>query len=160
MLTGEIRSQIDSIWNDFWSGGVSNPLSVIEQITYLLFIIFLNTGISIADSAGSDHYSLKHIDLTEADNGSAIGVVVGTDLNVFLKVPPKILDKRSCYWSEATISGGGALQKITKVVLLPNGVTATFFLAIQPGLVGLNSFRQSCSNGGVIEWHINICVSY
>jgi type I restriction enzyme M protein len=38
MLTGEIRSQIDSIWNDFCSGGVSNPLSVIEQITYLLFI--------------------------------------------------------------------------------------------------------------------------
>ena len=38
MLTGEIRSQIDSIWNDFWSGDVSNPLSVIEQITYLLFI--------------------------------------------------------------------------------------------------------------------------
>ena len=38
MLTSEIRSQIDSIWNDFWSGGVSNPLSVIEQITYLLFI--------------------------------------------------------------------------------------------------------------------------
>src|SRR5882757_6989927 len=38
MLTGEIRRQIDDIWNDFWSGGVSNPLSVIEQITYLLFI--------------------------------------------------------------------------------------------------------------------------
>lgn len=38
MLVGEIRSQIDSIWNDFWSGGVSNPLSVIEQITYLLFV--------------------------------------------------------------------------------------------------------------------------
>lgn len=38
LLTGEIRRQIDDIWNDFWSGGVSNPLSVIEQITYLLFI--------------------------------------------------------------------------------------------------------------------------
>ncbi|WP_267356866.1 MULTISPECIES: class I SAM-dependent DNA methyltransferase [unclassified Methylobacterium] len=38
MLIGTIRSQIDSIWSDFWSGGVSNPLSVIEQITYLLFI--------------------------------------------------------------------------------------------------------------------------
>ena len=38
MLTGEIRRQIDSIWDDFWSGGVSNPLSVIEQLTYLLFI--------------------------------------------------------------------------------------------------------------------------
>lgn len=38
MLTGEIRSQIDSIWSDFWASGVANPLSVIEQMTYLLFI--------------------------------------------------------------------------------------------------------------------------
>lgn len=38
MLTGEIRNQIDAIWNAFWSGGISNPLEVIEQITYLLFI--------------------------------------------------------------------------------------------------------------------------
>ncbi|WP_229253837.1 type I restriction-modification system subunit M N-terminal domain-containing protein [Dyadobacter sp. NIV53] len=38
MLTGEKRSQIDKIWNAFWTGGVSNPLTVIEQITYLLFI--------------------------------------------------------------------------------------------------------------------------
>lgn len=38
MLTGELRSQIDSIWNSFWSGGISNPLEVMEQITYLLFL--------------------------------------------------------------------------------------------------------------------------
>lgn len=38
MLTGDIRNKVDQIWNAFWSGGVSNPLSVIEQITYLLFI--------------------------------------------------------------------------------------------------------------------------
>lgn len=38
MLTGPIRTQVDQIWNAFWSGGVSNPLAVIEQITYLLFI--------------------------------------------------------------------------------------------------------------------------
>ena len=38
LLTGEIRSQIDQIWNAFWSGGISNPLEVIEQITYLLFL--------------------------------------------------------------------------------------------------------------------------
>jgi type I restriction enzyme M protein len=38
MIVGEIKSQIDSIWNDFWSGGLSNPLAVMEQITYLLFI--------------------------------------------------------------------------------------------------------------------------
>src|SRR5258708_39489119 len=38
MLTGAIKSQIDQIWNAFWSGGISNPLEVIEQITYLLFL--------------------------------------------------------------------------------------------------------------------------
>src|SRR6202140_5467830 len=38
MLTGEIRSQIDRVWDAFWSGGISNPLEVIEQITYLLFL--------------------------------------------------------------------------------------------------------------------------
>jgi type I restriction enzyme M protein len=38
MLTGEIKSKIDRIWDAFWSGGISNPLEVIEQITYLLFL--------------------------------------------------------------------------------------------------------------------------
>src|SRR5437588_240883 len=38
MLTGEIRNQIDRVWDSFWSGGISNPLEVIEQITYLLFL--------------------------------------------------------------------------------------------------------------------------
>ncbi len=38
MLDSAIRSQIDAIWNAFWSGGISNPLEVIEQITYLLFL--------------------------------------------------------------------------------------------------------------------------
>ena len=37
MLTGQIRTQVDQVWSAFWSGGVSNALSVIEQITYLLF---------------------------------------------------------------------------------------------------------------------------
>lgn len=38
MLVGEIRNQINGIWDDFWAGGLSNPLSVMEQLTYLLFI--------------------------------------------------------------------------------------------------------------------------
>jgi type I restriction enzyme M protein len=38
MITGEIRSKIDTLWNAFWTGGISNPLEVIEQITYLLFL--------------------------------------------------------------------------------------------------------------------------
>src|SRR5688500_6595451 len=38
MLTGEIRNQIDRIWDAFWAGGIANPLEVIEQSTYLLFL--------------------------------------------------------------------------------------------------------------------------
>lgn len=38
MITGELKSQVDKIWTAFWTGGISNPLSVIEQFTYLLFI--------------------------------------------------------------------------------------------------------------------------
>ena len=38
MITGEIKSQIDALWNAFWTGGISNPLEVIEQITYMLFL--------------------------------------------------------------------------------------------------------------------------
>ena len=38
MLPADIKAQINAIWNDFWSGGISNPLEVMEQLTYLLFI--------------------------------------------------------------------------------------------------------------------------
>ena len=38
MITGEIRNKIDQIWDTFWSGGIASPISVIEQMTYLLFI--------------------------------------------------------------------------------------------------------------------------
>lgn len=38
MVTGELKSRVDRIWDTMWSGGISNPLSVIEQLTYLLFI--------------------------------------------------------------------------------------------------------------------------
>ena len=38
MITGEQKSKVDAVWDAFWSGGISNPLEVMEQITYLLFI--------------------------------------------------------------------------------------------------------------------------
>ena len=42
MLTGELKSKIDQVWSAFWSGGIANPIEVIEQITYLLFLRRLN----------------------------------------------------------------------------------------------------------------------
>ena len=38
MLTGELRNKVDSLWEIFWTGGLANPLDVIEQMTYLMFI--------------------------------------------------------------------------------------------------------------------------
>ena len=38
MITGELKSKVDRIWDTMWAGGISNPLSVVEQLTYLLFI--------------------------------------------------------------------------------------------------------------------------
>ncbi|MGL5270970.1 MAG: type I restriction-modification system subunit M [Selenomonadaceae bacterium] len=38
MITGELKNKIDKIWELFWTGGVTNPLDVIEQVTYLMFI--------------------------------------------------------------------------------------------------------------------------
>lgn len=38
MLTGELKNKIDAIWEMFWTGGITNPLDVVEQMTYLMFI--------------------------------------------------------------------------------------------------------------------------
>lgn len=38
MITGELKGKVDGIWDIFWAGGLTNPLDVIEQITYLMFI--------------------------------------------------------------------------------------------------------------------------
>ncbi len=38
MITGEVKNKVDKIWTDIWAGGITNPLTVIEQLTYLMFI--------------------------------------------------------------------------------------------------------------------------
>ena len=42
MITGDLKNKIDNIWETFWTGGLANPLSVIEQVTYLLFVKLLD----------------------------------------------------------------------------------------------------------------------
>ena len=43
MITGVIKNKIDKIWQDIWAGGITNPISVIEQLTYLMFIRSLDS---------------------------------------------------------------------------------------------------------------------
>jgi len=42
MITGELKSKIDKLWAEFWTGGIANPLTVIEQITFLMFARLLD----------------------------------------------------------------------------------------------------------------------
>jgi type I restriction enzyme M protein len=50
VVTGELKSQVNKVWEAFWSGGISNPMEVIEQITYLLFIKRLDELHTLAEN--------------------------------------------------------------------------------------------------------------
>ena len=54
MLTGDLRNKVDQVWNAFWSGGIANPIEVIEQITYLLFLRALDS-----DQTREDNKALR-----------------------------------------------------------------------------------------------------
>jgi type I restriction enzyme M protein len=42
MITGALKSSIDKLWTEFWTGGITNPLTVIEQITFLMYARLLD----------------------------------------------------------------------------------------------------------------------
>ncbi|MGQ9407391.1 type I restriction-modification system subunit M [Mycolicibacterium gilvum] len=64
MITGEMKSKVDRVWDAFWSGGISNPIEVIEQITYLLFIRRLDDLNTLAE---------KKARMTGAEEGILFG---------------------------------------------------------------------------------------
>jgi type I restriction enzyme M protein len=44
MITGDLKRRIDALWTEFWQGGITNPLTVIEQITFLMFARLLDVN--------------------------------------------------------------------------------------------------------------------
>jgi type I restriction enzyme M protein len=61
VITGELKQQVDRVWDAFWSGGISNPLEVIEQITYLIFIRRLDDLQAAKDNkANRTHQSVEN----------------------------------------------------------------------------------------------------
>jgi type I restriction enzyme M protein len=56
MITGQLKSRVDRLWDEFWTGGISNPLTVIEQITYLLFLRLLD----IRETSAEKQWNRKH----------------------------------------------------------------------------------------------------
>jgi len=78
MITGELKSQIDQIWNTFWNGGISNTITIVEQLTYLMFIKDLDEteirnermrkrGIEVKPIFGEDEQRFRWKNLKELD---------------------------------------------------------------------------------------------
>ena len=72
MITGELRSKVDKIWETFWSGGITNPLEVIEQFTYLLFI----KGLDDKETIKENDYSVVAIRHCCPDEEYKIGDII------------------------------------------------------------------------------------
>lgn len=53
MITGTLRNQIDKLWTEFWTGGIANPLTVIEQISFLMFSRLLDIAETRAEKRAS-----------------------------------------------------------------------------------------------------------
>ncbi|MFV7789557.1 HsdM family class I SAM-dependent methyltransferase [Aliarcobacter lanthieri] len=61
MITNELKSQVDKVWEAFWTGGISNPLTVVEQFTFLIFIKSLDTAQTKIDKKKRLDSSIKDI---------------------------------------------------------------------------------------------------
>ena len=88
----ELKNKIDQLWDKFWSGGISNPLTAIEQITYLLFMKRL------------DELDLKKQSDAEFTGEDYTSKFMGTWIPLEYRNQPNpenyAIDKRSLRWSE------------------------------------------------------------
>jgi type I restriction enzyme M protein len=82
MLASDLKSQISKLWDRFWAGGIANPLTAIEQISYLIFMKRLED---------LDHQHRKRADMTDEDYVSVFDGVI--DYN---GIP---INKEECRWS-------------------------------------------------------------
>ena len=63
MMTGELKTKIENIWDIFWSSGITNPLTIVEQITYLLFIKIIDDN-EIKKEANAAIFDMEVVDPT------------------------------------------------------------------------------------------------
>ena len=82
MVTGELKSKIDSLWEIFWTGGLTNPLDVIEQMTYLMFI-----------------HDLDDSDNLRAKEAAMLGLPYTSIFTDEVQVGERTIDGRQLKWS-------------------------------------------------------------
>lgn len=98
MITGDLKSKVDKLWTTFWNNGISNPLSVIEQISYLLFIKRLDDlelvkekkaqrlgGVVLNPTFGPNQQTIRWSQFKNLDDGEALLAVVRDGAFPFIK---------------------------------------------------------------------------
>ena len=97
MITGQLKSKIDKLWEHFWNGGISNPLTVVEQISYLMFLRMLSmtderdekrarrTGEEFISTFPKDKQHLRWKELMGIGQGDELLAVVRDELFPFFK---------------------------------------------------------------------------
>lgn len=87
MLTGDLKASVNSLWNEFWTGGITNPLTVIEQITFLMYARLLDmnetrdenqrarTGKSFRPRFGPDEQHLRWSQFRHMGNAEKLPLV-------------------------------------------------------------------------------------
>ncbi len=88
MITGEIKSKVDALWNVFWTGGLTNPLDVIEQITYLMYI---------RDLSDMDNLRIKQAEMLDMERESIFEGYFEIDGDV-LKIEGEPVKKEMFKW--------------------------------------------------------------
>ncbi len=82
MITGELKNKIDSLWEIFWTGGLTNPLDVIEQMTYLMFI-----------------HDLDEADDTRAKESAMLGLPYESLFSKEVKIGKRAIEGSQLKWS-------------------------------------------------------------
>ena len=78
MITGAIKNKVDKIWTDIWAGGIANPLTVIEQLTYLMFIRSLDTVNKVSRGNRCNTYGLVALGYAVFKNFKlTLGIILG-----------------------------------------------------------------------------------
>lgn len=85
MTDREFKAKIDELWNTFWSSGISNPISVIEQLTYLIFFKMFEHADNIEQKRAEKSKISRKSFFTGRDNLRWSNLVQETDPNKLLK---------------------------------------------------------------------------
>ena len=102
MITGELKNKINSLWEIFWTGGITNPLDVVEQMTYLMFILDLDAT-----------------DNLRAMESTMLGLPYQSIFSEKVQIGERIVEGRQLKWSEFHDSPAPKMYSTVQELVFP-----------------------------------------